>query len=239
MSTNQLNNSQREMVEEHVEFALRVARKFYGQRPDSEFDLEDFEGAALLGLCDAARRFDECKGMNFRTFAYLRVRGAMIDAIRNGSGIPRRQFNRLAKNSQPQTEDEGAAETVKAENLPYGFARTADELMTVVETIDNLPIRLGINARGELEPTYADAKSPEDSADNRIIIERLQLELRKLPEKQRSIIRLRYAEDRSFSEIGQLLGGLSKSWVSRMHSSAVRTVRGSVLRETEATPAAA
>ncbi|MCB0344221.1 MAG: sigma-70 family RNA polymerase sigma factor [Bdellovibrionales bacterium] len=230
MSTTQLNNSQRRMVEEHVEFALRVARKFHSQRPDSEFDVEDFEGAALLGLCDAARRFNQCKGMNFRTFAFLRVRGAMLDAVRNGSGIPRRQFNRLVQNSQ-QGSEETAAESVKAENLPYSFARTANELLAIVETIDCLPVRLGINSRGELEPTYADAKTPEENVDCKINLERLSRELKNLPEKQRSIMHLRYGEDRSFGEIGELLGGLSKSWVSRMHTSAINTVRSALLQD--------
>lgn len=239
MSEKSLSTLQREMVEEHVEFAVRLARKFHSQRPNTEFDVEDFEGAALLGLCDAARRFDLCRGMNFRTFAYLRVRGAMLDALRNGSGIPRRQFSRMMQNSQNAPAGAVKAAPAKDENIPYSFARSADELRALIEVLDDVPLRLAVNARGGLEPTYAAAKDPEHQVSIKLCLERLRTEIKRLPEREQAIMRMRYEEGRSFGEIGEVLGGLSKSWVSRMHAAAIRRVRSTLEKDASQDSAAA
>ena len=96
----------RKLIVHHINFAKRHAQLFYRKRPNLGFDQEDFEGAALLGLCDAARRFDPARGMLFQTFAYFRIKGAMFDLLREGGGIQRRYYNQIIQASKKRAERE-------------------------------------------------------------------------------------------------------------------------------------
>jgi RNA polymerase sigma factor (sigma-70 family) len=75
----QLNEVQQLLAEEHMGWALDVARLFSRRHPRWELDLES---AALLGLCEAARRYSPEIGVKFRTYASHRVSGAIKRAIR-------------------------------------------------------------------------------------------------------------------------------------------------------------
>src|SRR5258708_22403353 len=69
-------------------FVEALARRMAASMPNS-IDIGDLMQDGVLGLIDAAHRFDEARGIKFETFAERRVRGAMIDALRRGDGAPR------------------------------------------------------------------------------------------------------------------------------------------------------
>ena len=62
-------------------FVKALARRMAASMPNS-IDIGDLMQDGVLGLIDAAHRFDEARGIKFETFAERRVRGAMIDALR-------------------------------------------------------------------------------------------------------------------------------------------------------------
>lgn len=81
---------QEALVEEHHEFARRVARRVVSETA-IPIEIDDAVGCALVGLVDAARRFDpeRLDGDRFASFAYPRIRGEIIDHVRRNSLVSR------------------------------------------------------------------------------------------------------------------------------------------------------
>src|SRR5262249_54853648 len=76
-----VSESQRQRIEASVPFVEALARRMAASMPNS-IDLGDLVQSGMIGLIDAAHRFDESRGIKFETFAERRVRGAIIDALR-------------------------------------------------------------------------------------------------------------------------------------------------------------
>ncbi len=240
------------LVVNHINLAKRLAKQFYRQRPHFGFEQEDYEGAALLGLVDAAKRFDTTKCPHFRTFCYFRIRGAMFDLLRTGGGIAKRQFNRLIENQktamrsknmvieQPKTssksEVSAGADMLDVEKLPFTFAKTVTELASLIDTIDGVNMKLHVNVDNEPpEMSYAGAMDPEQLTALRAATSYLRNLIQQLPEQQRRLIHLRYYRGKSFDEMVEEFGGCSKSWLSRIHSSALDNLRMMILTQAEMT----
>src|SRR3982750_4507876 len=96
MQRQPLAPSQRERIAAGLPFVESLARRVASSMPHS-IELGDLVQDGVLGLIDAAFRFDEARGIKFETFAERRVRGAMIDALRRGGwpGGVRRQRGEL------------------------------------------------------------------------------------------------------------------------------------------------
>ena len=226
-------------VIENIEYAQKLARQFHHKRKKIGVDYCDIEGAALLGLCDAARRFDRAKNTDFRTYCYFRIRGAMYDLLRQGGGISRRHFNRMRIQRQQldklqERESEVTEEELESleHEVPYTFASTAEELASLVNTIDRVGLQLWITpGREAVYLTYANQETPEGI----VALERTRAYLRalveELPEPEYSVVVLRYFKEWTFDQIGKELGSPSRSWVSRMHGNALEALRGALERD--------
>ncbi len=230
-TTEKLTEEQIPLVIENILYAKKLARQFYQQRSHFGFDVEDFEGAALFGLCDAARRFEPDKTLHFRTFSYFRIRGAMYDLLRHGGGISKKHFkcfienrNQTGEGTKPRAEEEGS--------LPYSFARTAEELSSIIATIEEIDIAVHVSTDSEIpELSYARDLNPEEINTIRATRSYIRKLISQLPTEQRTVIELRYYNGATFDEISANLGGHSRSWVSRTHVRALDNLRGMILSE--------
>ncbi len=228
------------LVIEHVAFAKRLATQFYRKRMNLGIEKADLEGAAFLGLCDAALRYRPDKGMRFRTFSYFRIRGAMFDLLRRGGGVSRNEFKKLMENEKQrkikEQQELGINSHVEIRNLsessipdtdlPYTFARSAVELASLGDVLGEVGIRIHLlSDRKSIDLSYVEESSPEFISLFRSGNQMLADLISKLPEPERTMIQLRYYEFYSFDEIGVRLGGASRSWVSRLHNKAVKNLR--------------
>jgi RNA polymerase sigma factor (sigma-70 family) len=75
-------------VEDHLEFARRLARQLRGRLPDC-VDVEELESDAYYGLFKAAKKFDPARGVPFRSYAAKRIIGQMLDGLRERNQIRR------------------------------------------------------------------------------------------------------------------------------------------------------
>lgn len=168
-------------------------------------DLDDLVAFGFGGLLEAQHRFDPTRGVQFRTFAYHRVRGAMLDGVRKMAYLPRRAHERLKESSEtPPTVLPRAAATP----LEKVFTRLSAGLMTA----------------GPLHGSFGD-ESPEQKLLKDEGIARLLGALSRLSERQRKLVRGYYFDGRSLDDIARELG-ISKSWASRLHTNALRELRG-------------
>ena len=162
-----LNSNQQELVSEHLEYAKRVAYRFYQKRRNMDIELDDLIGAAYLGLCDAAVRFKSSKEVEFKTYSYLRIRGAMYDLLRR-NGISRSTFNELIANQENlNTEESKQSERSVDENkLPYSIAYSRAQLERLSQIIEQAGIRLYVSpTKNYTDIGYAEDLCPERQAE--------------------------------------------------------------------------
>jgi RNA polymerase sigma factor for flagellar operon FliA len=166
-------------------------------------DLDDLIAFGFGGLLEAERRFDARRGVRFQTFAYYRVRGAMLDGVRKMADLPRRAHQRLkAEAERPPT----AAPTP----LDKAFARMSASL----------------TGPSPVQGSFA-SESPESTLLKNESIERLLGALSQLPTRERALIRGHYFEGRPLDQLAAELG-VSKSWASRIHTRALDALRGAL-----------
>ena len=168
-------------------------------------ELDDLVAFGFGGLLEARQRFDPARGVRFQTFAYHRVRGAMLDGVRKMAYLPRRAHERLRESAEtPPTARPTAAPTP----LDKVFAR----------------VSAGLTTAGPLHGSLGD-ESPEQELLKDESITRLLGALAGLSDRQRKLVRGYYFEGRSLDDIAGELG-ISKSWASRLHTSALAELRG-------------
>ena len=194
-----------QFIEQHQRMVYGLAHRLRREL-SLRGDIDDLVAFGFGGLLEAERRFDPSRGVRFRTFAYHRVRGAMLDGVRKMAHLPRRAHERH------QSEDESEL-TAAPMALDTAFTRISGSLTT------------GSVLHGELPDA-----SPEAALLKHESIAGLLAALPRLSERHRMVVRAHYFEGRSLDDIAQQLG-VSKSWASRLHTQALGRLR-QALRDT-------
>ena len=189
---------------------------------------DDLVAAGYLGLVEAAERFDSSLGMEFKNFAYRRIRGAMIDSIRRSSELSGRGYRKArAFDAAFSLRNELDFKMgLKKEADPAARDHLAEMLNYVADS--TLVYRLSLaDAEHDGAPDGLQSPSPEDLLDSRQDCEEFGRLLRELPPKERQVLEEYYFRGKSFVEIARQQGGVSKSWVCRLHQRAIQRLRRS------------
>lgn len=183
---------------------------------------DEFMSAGYLGLVEAASRFDPGRGHDFRAFAFLRIRGAIIDYIRSScelSGNTYRVFKALE-----------SAQEIRAESLEGGQhaaggaqGRAERSLATLSKSL--IAYRLTALKHGMVTIGAASPEDPERCLEEKRNAEKIRAIVATLPEKERTIIEQYYFHDRKLTDVAAQYSGLSKSWVSRLHDRALISLK--------------
>lgn len=217
------------LVDDNAGLVRSIAAKLKESLP-REIDFDDLVGYGMQGLLEAAERFDARHGTAFSTFAYYRVRGAMLDGLRGMGFVPRHEYGRMMR-----FEERAAAYLQNLADREHGAARAAggggfvleQELRELAEALGGVAAIFvtALETRDEqVEP--APHKQAERKERNQAVKRALDV----LPDKERRLIELYYFEDRPLEEAGRLLG-LSKSWASRLHARAVDKLKAALARD--------
>jgi RNA polymerase sigma factor for flagellar operon FliA len=202
---------------EVVDLAARYVRRQFG--PFVHYD--DLVSQGREALLAAARSFDAERGIVFRRWATLRVRGAMMDSVRSSGGLPRRVYRKLRAVQAADRVHEVAAEEQAAsppDTPEAADARISDQLATaaMAMAIGFLTMRNGDALESAADP----AAGPEDAVGQAEILVAIRAAVAERPEAERHLLQRHYFDDVSFDEAARELG-LSKSWASRLHTRAV------------------
>jgi RNA polymerase sigma factor for flagellar operon FliA len=210
-------------VEEHRALVISVATKVRRQL-DLPIDLEELTAFGFSGLIEARRRFDPSKGVQFSTFAYYRIRGAILDGVRKMAYLPRRAYARLK-----------AAESADEVMEPLGEARAADPASRgrpeqIVADLDGALAKLTagyvLSVVGQNEEE-APPTNPEEELLGRELRGKVRGAVEALAERERVLVLGFYFEGRRFDEVASELG-ISKSWASRLHAKALEQIRAAL-----------
>ena len=182
-------------------------------------ELDDLRGAGREGLLDAARRFDPTRGVPFGAYASFRVRGAMRDAVRQLSPLPRRAYERIAALEAAAQVSEGDAEQAFADGA-IADPRAARQALE--QHLSSLALAAAVGMAAETHGESAsDDGSPEDAlarAELLHIVRGALTELEDADEAQ--IVQRHYFEGEHIEDIARDLD-MSKSWASRLHTRAI------------------
>lgn len=206
---------------ELVEILARQVARSVG--PHAE--LGDLVSFGREGLLDAARRYDPERGVPFRSYANFRVRGAIIDGVRDIARLPRRIHARLQGMAAGALHSEGALEDLAGPVPPGATAASADAALSDHLAGMATAIALGLVAspgHGEEGEAVGIAQDPDpEQATAQAEIRSLVREgIASLPQEEAELVRRHYLEGERFDRVAQDLG-LSKSWASRLHTRAM------------------
>lgn len=215
-----------------------IARQIYDRLPKQAFAFEDLVHAGVLGLIDALRNYDPRKNVQLSTFAGFRIRGAIMDSIREMDWGPRmlrkngRRLEDAIEKLQARLHRSPIEEEIAAE-LNISLA----ELHILLAQLDALDLVCPtMNSRNEEDPhdliesaSASGDQSPFEQCARTEAKGFLADAINKLPEKERMILSLYYHDELTMSEIGKILG-LVESRVCQLHALAVRKLRSTLNR---------
>jgi RNA polymerase sigma factor for flagellar operon FliA len=239
-----LEASQRERIAAGLPFVESLARRVASSMPHS-IELGDLVQDGMLGLIDAACRFDEGRGIKFETFAERRVRGAMIDALRRDAwprGV-RRQRRQLEAAREELRRELGAEPSLADLAARVGADETRlGKTIVRISTIESTsPLSAGEHVDGATLPAAlvpSEPQAPDKAFEEREVRERVRAAIAALPPRERRVIALYYYGEATMKQIGAEIG-VNESRVSQLHARAVQRLRKALGGDAGAPDAAA
>ena len=229
-----LTGEQERVLLEHLPIVRFLARRIHERLPQ-HVDIEDLVSAGVVGLMDAFSKFDPAKKVQFRSYAQVRIRGAILDSLRTLDWSPR-ELRRKGR-----AVEEAIRVLTARLGRPPGEAEVAQEMGLGLEEYQQLlgdlkGLEIGTlhvernEDSGEEELAYVPGRPEEDPLFRCLrgeLEERLADAISHLPDRERLVMSLYYYEEMTMREIGLALG-VVESRVSQVHASAVAHLRAAL-----------
>jgi RNA polymerase sigma factor for flagellar operon FliA len=228
-------NDPESLLDQYGEVIYYHANRLTPRLPDG-LERGDLLNAGMLALIQAAKGYDPSRGVQFRTFADYRVRGAMVDEMRRADWMgteTRRRAHRVEEALVNLEQDLGRpphAEEV-AEHLEMdlkAYQRLLGEVRGVaLLSLEDLDLGEDDLPAGEVAQWLYRGRESEAFAELELdeLMGRLARGVDQLPERERLVLALYYYEELSMKEVGEVLE-VTESRVSQLHTQAVLRLRG-------------
>ena len=225
-----------------IPFVEQLARRVAATMPHS-IDIGDLVQDGVIGLIDAAHRFDEARGIKFEPFAERRIRGAMIDALRKDAwprGV-RRQRRELEAAREELRRELGCEPSLAdlAAKVGSDEKRLGRTIVRINAIESTSPLAKNDNLDGSSLPSALIPSEPEqpDAAYEREQTKaRVRAAIASLPPREQKVISLYYYGEATMKQIGAEIG-VNESRVSQLHARAIRRLRdalGTLVPQAEA-----
>lgn len=230
----QINKDQ--LVQRFAPLVKRIAYHLMARLPSS-VQVDDLVQNGMMGLLDAINRFEAGMGAQFETYAAQRIRGAMLDGLRENDWLPRslrRDFRRIEVAISQLEQQHGRAPS------EHELAAALD--MTLADYQKMLQ-----DARGHQLISFEDlvedgdedflerhltdhsaepSKILEDESLRRLLIDGIEA----LPEREKLMMALYYEQDLNLREIGEVMG-VTESRVCQLHTQVVARLRARIFAD--------
>jgi RNA polymerase sigma factor FliA len=217
--------AENDLVQKYLPLVHKIAGKVVTyMKPPLSF--EDMVSAGTVGLVLAARDFDPSFGAEFQTYAYIRIKGAIIDEIRGwsftGANLSKR-LQTVRSVSINMTQETGRAPT--DEELSEELGISTDELYELFDA-DRVEHFTSLDGFGEESAStdgfmpVARTATPDEQAEHAELTFELARAIQQLPEKSRHVILLYYQKHLTMKQIAEVLE-ITESRVSQLHASAL------------------
>jgi RNA polymerase sigma factor FliA len=209
-----------------------IARRIHEHLPQ-HVPYEDLVHAGIVGLIDALNKFDSEKNVKFASYAKFRIRGAILDSLREMDWSPRdlrrksRQIDTVMQKLQTEL-----GRTVSEPELAKAMGLSLAELHGLLNEIRGLEVtslQAEANADGQETDLAQNVPGPPDQDPLTLCLEeerrqRLSEAIAKLPEREQQVLMLYYQQELTMREVGELIG-VGESRVSQIHTLAMKHLR--------------
>lgn len=227
------------LIEEYLPVIKHLAYKI-SKGFDDETTTEDLISAGIMGLLEAIEKYDPTRGAQLKTFAYLRIRGAMIDELRAKDWFSRNTRTKAKKIEETirRLENRLGRHPLE-EEIADELNMDMDDYLTLIKDYKNLSIisiediyeSAGEDKEKIMRYVMEEGQSPADFAEFKDIERLLAREIDRLPEKQKLVLSLYYYEDLNMKEIAAVLD-ITEARVCQIHSQALLNLRATIKKQT-------
>lgn len=226
-----------QIIKDYVPLVKFVAHRIASRLP-SHVELDDLINSGILGLMDAIEKFEPARNIKFKTYAELRIKGAILDGLRDLDWVPRslRRKKKDIEGAYHALEQQmGRAATDEEVALYLGMP--LDELHKNLDDLKGVTlgtfVEVGEDGEGESLISFVpdpDAEDPHQTFQASEIKDILRDAMEVLPKKEKFVVQLYYFDELTMKEIGTLLN-ITESRVSQLHTKAMLRLRGKLLEK--------
>ena len=225
-----------QLVSKYVPLVKRIAFHLMAKLPAS-VEVDDLVQNGMIGLLDAMSRYEEGLGAQFETYAVQRIRGAMLDGLRDNDWMPRgaRREMRRVEAAIHQLEHEKGRQPSESELAAALGMSLADYQKLLLEARGHQLVYLEDLTDGD-GGDFLDRHSPGLGLDPLAMLEEagtraaLMAAIESLPEREKMMMALYYEQDLNLREIGEILA-VTESRVCQLHTQAIARLRAAVVGE--------
>lgn len=225
-----------QLIMQYAPLVKRMAYHLLARLPSS-VQVEDIIQNGMMGLIDAVARFEEGRGAQFETYAVQRIRGAMLDGLRENDWLPRslRRDMRRIEGAISQLEQRHGRQPTEGE-LAGALDMALEDYQKMLQEARGYQILHLEDYSGDGDDDYLDRHLPASDADplaallDKNMRDVLIRAIEDLPDREKTVMGLYYEEELNLREIGEVMG-VSESRVCQLHSQAIARLRARIARK--------
>lgn len=232
-----------DLIEEYFPVIRHLAKKL-ARGIEGDTIVDDLTSAAIVGLLEVAERHDPTRGTKLHTYAYLRIKGAMIDELRSHDWFPRsardnarkikEAIGKLEQEMGRLPDDREVAQELNVD-LPRYLSMLKNYGNLSIVSIESLNDAVEESGDKAIASSLDNNEDPEKHAQLSEMKRILAQELKKLTARQRAVLTRYYHEDANLKEIASMLG-VTEARVSQIRTQAIANLRPSVRRRFKEAP---
>lgn len=224
-----------QLVEYYIGLVDQIVIRMKGSI-SNQVTYDELKSHGMLGFLDALKKFDYKRGLQFETYASLRIRGAILDGLRESDWVPRSIRDKAKKIEKAYNDlEQQHLRSVSDEEVIDYLAIGKDEFYQSLQEISAISyISLDEPVDEDNDNTkkslLSDTKELiDDKINQQHLKDVLSKAIDKLPEKERLVVSLYYYEELNLTEISDIMN-LSTSRISQLHTKAIFRLRGALGR---------
>lgn len=216
------------LIEQYLSLVKLVASRIAISLPQY-VDKDDLISNGFFGLLDAIEKYDPMRGIKFETYAVVRIRGSMLDAIRAQDWVPTsiRQKAKQYEQTVSQLENELGRAATDSE-IAGALNISVNELYALLNQLNASTI-VPLDEFIKTETSSAHLTNPSEQIEIEEVKQALARAIDKLPEKEKLVVSLYYYEGLTLKEISLILK-LSEARISQLHTKSIFRLRGALSR---------
>ncbi len=192
------------LILENISLVKKVASKIYYRLPKGDIEFDDLVNVGVIGLIKAIEKYDKNKA-KFSTYAYIKIRGEILDYLRSLDIVPRTVRDKIKK-EPPLEEGKPVPLSNTAVMISIEKALSSDESLKIIDTL------------------VSNRDTPEEEVIKEDQKEKLINAIQLLGEKERKVLQMLYFEEKDLKTIAQQLD-ISVSRVSQIKHEAIKKLK--------------